>query len=151
MQSRRFGERQIARSASSDSRSADSCEEVSDASSGRMHNDYGQHPQRCWIYVTPTQTQELFSVRTLGVDEISRIVRQSRSVVLRTLRTHPDRLPQPAKRVGRNYLWLPSDVENWLKAGSCSATNQTSLGAPVPAQKRGRGRPRKEVSQGGEQ
>ena len=153
MQSRRFGERQIARSASYDSRSADSCEEVSDASSGRVHNDYGQHPQRCWIYVTPTQTQELFSVRTLGVDEISRIVRQSRSVVLRTLRTHPDRLPKPAKRVGRNYLWLPDEVESWLRAGRSSII-QTGPDTLTPGQqKRSRGRPRKELrqlSRGGE-
>ena len=109
--------------------------------------DYGQH-QRCWVNVT--QIQDFSLVQTLGVDELSTIVRQSRAVVLRTLRLHPDRLPLPARRVGRNYIWLPADVENWLKAGSCSATNQTSLGGPAPAQKRGRGRPRKEVRLGGE-
>ena len=110
--------------------------------------DYGQH-LRCWVNVV-TQTQDLFQVRTLGVDEISHLVRQSRAVVLRTLRTHPDRLPKPAKRVGRNYLWLPDEVESWLRAGRSSII-QTGPDTLTPGQqKRSRGRPRKELRQGGE-
>ena len=112
----------------------------------RRHN-YGQRRRR-WVDVT--QTQDLFQVRTLGVDEISHLVRQSRAVVLRTLRTHPDRLPKPAKRVGRNYLWLPDEVESWLRAGRSSII-QTGPDTLTPGQqRRGRGRPRKELRQGGE-
>lgn len=98
------------------------------------------------------QTQDLSQVRTLGVDELSIILQQSRAVVLRTIRLNPDRLPRPARRVGRNYIWLPDQVESWLRAGS-PAAHQPSLGAPVHGQKRGRGRPRKElrqISPGGE-
>ena len=112
--------------------------------------NYGQRLRR-WVDVTQTQ-QDLSLVQTLGVDELSTIVRQSRSVVLRTLRLHPDRLPLPARRVGRNYIWLSDQVESWLRAGS-PTTYQPSLSVPVPGRKRGRGRPRKELrqlSQGGE-
>ena len=114
----------------------------------RDAHNYGQRLRR-WVDVTQTQ-QDLSLVQTLGVDELSTIVRQSRSVVLRTLRLHPDRLPLPARRVGRNYIWLSDQVESWLRAGS-PTTYQPSLSVPVPGRKRGRGRPRKEVRLGGEQ
>lgn len=115
----------------------------------RDAHNYGQRLRR-WVDVTQTQTQDLFSVRTLGVDEISHLVRQSRAVVLRTLRTHPDRLPRPAKRVGRNYLWLPDEVESWLRAGRSSIIQTGPDTLTAGQQRRGRGRPRKELRQGGE-
>lgn len=146
MQSRRFGERQIARSRAQSFEHAQPATGYAMRLAARRHN-YGQRRRR-WVDVT--QTQDLFQVRTLGVDEISHLVRQSRAVVLRTLRTHPDRLPKPAKRVGRNYLWLPDEVESWLRAGRSSII-QTGPDTLTPGQqKRSRGRPRKELRQGGE-
>lgn len=114
----------------------------------RTKHNYGRRLpwRRVTVNITPKSS---LPVATIGVDELSIIVRQSRSVVLRTMRLNPERLPHPARRVGRNYIWLPDEVESWLRAGS-QAAHQPSIAAPAPGQKRGRGRPRKELSRGGE-
>ena len=80
---------------------------------------------------------------TWDTDDLARVLRKSKPVLHRLLKTSPDLLPPPARRVGKYYLWIPSDVIDWLRRGSSSE-------APEPTTIKGarrRGRPRKSDSQ----
>ena len=77
---------------------------------------------------------------TWDTDDLAAVLRKTKPVIHRLLKTSPNLLPPPARRVGKYYLWIPADVLDWLRRGSSSeASEQTT--------KRTRGRPRNDSVQ----
>ena len=73
---------------------------------------------------------------TWDTDDLAAVLRKSKPVLHRLLKTRPDQLPPPARRVGKYYLWIPVDVIAWLRKGSSSEASEQTV-------KQARGRPRK--------
>ena len=71
-----------------------------------------------------------------GALEVASLLRMKPAVLLRTLRLNPRVLPVPSRKVGRNNLWSPSKVLEWL--------NVQESTEPIPAKRR-RGRPPKRL------
>jgi len=80
---------------------------------------------------------------TWDVGDLAEVIKKSRPVVHRILKTDPDLLPPPARRIGRVYLWLPDEVMAWLRGEE----RPSSPAVVCPPAKRGRGRPRKDAQQ----
>lgn len=80
-------------------------------------------------------------LKTLDAEDLARVLRKTRRVVMRDRRTHPERLPPEARRVGREPLWIESDVEAWLRGESLP--NPAEATEPATVEVRRRGRPRR--------
>lgn len=99
-------------------------------------HDYGAAPAGADRTLQAEKLEEL----TWGVDDVARVVKKSRPVVHRLLKSNPDLLPPPARRVGRTFLWLPEQVMEWLSNPGAEA-----LAEAQNKPRRPRGRPRKDA------
>lgn len=84
-------------------------------------------------------------LKTLTVQELSKILRKSPASIYSDLIRNPDSLPCPIKITGsRRLLWLESDVLDWLKQfylPNSSQTIQSVISPKKPSQKPKAGRP----------
>ena len=55
-------------------------------------------------------------LKTIGVEELSKIIRKAESTIRVDLRRRPERIPPPIRIPGSSkLLWFESDVKDWLK------------------------------------
>jgi len=55
-------------------------------------------------------------LKTIGVEELSVILRKAESTIKVDLRRRPERIPPPIRIPGSSkLLWFESDVKDWLK------------------------------------
>jgi len=55
-------------------------------------------------------------LKTIGIEELSVILRKAESTIKVDLRRRPEHIPPPIRIPGsRKPLWFESDVEDWLK------------------------------------
>lgn len=53
--------------------------------------------------------------QTLDAAQLAVILHRTRRTVILDLTRAPDRLPRPARRVGKQPIWILNDVFNWLR------------------------------------